>query len=123
LRTRNNKKMLEIRKEDLANNLTTHYQDSLVLIRMAHTSANPFPKNQQIIGTLDTNKGHPTFGVQQNYILRRLTPREYARLQGFPESFQIPVSNCQAYKQFGNAVTVPVITAIGKQIQALLEGK
>ena len=37
---------------------------------------------------------------------RRLTPRECARLQGFPDSFKIPVSDNQAYRQFGNSVTV-----------------
>ena len=38
---------------------------------------------------------------------RRLTPRECARLMGFPESYRIPVSDTQAYKQFGNSVVVP----------------
>lgn len=47
---------------------------------------------------------------------RKLTPRECARLQGFPESFIIPVSDMQAYKQFGNSVAVPVIRAIAKNI-------
>lgn len=40
---------------------------------------------------------------------RKLTPRECARLQGFPEKFIIPVSDTQAYRQFGNSVAVPVI--------------
>lgn len=40
---------------------------------------------------------------------RRLTPRECARLMGFPDSFHIPVSDTQAYKQFGNSVVVPVM--------------
>lgn len=47
---------------------------------------------------------------------RRLTPRECARLQGFPDTFIIPVSDNQAYKQFGNAVTVPLIQTVGKQL-------
>jgi len=47
---------------------------------------------------------------------KKLTPRECARLQGFPDSFVIPVSNAQAYKQFGNAVCVKVAKAILKQI-------
>ncbi len=47
---------------------------------------------------------------------RRLTPRECARLQGFPDEFIIPVSDNQAYKQFGNSVTVPLMQAVGKQI-------
>lgn len=47
---------------------------------------------------------------------RKLTPRECARLQGFPESFIITVSDTQAYKQFGNSVAVPVVRAIAKRI-------
>lgn len=47
---------------------------------------------------------------------RRLTPRECARLQGFPDDFIIPVSDTQAYKQFGNSVTVPLIQAVGKPL-------
>lgn len=47
---------------------------------------------------------------------RKLTPRECARLQGFPEQFIIPVSDTQAYKQFGNSVAVPVIRAIAHQM-------
>jgi DNA (cytosine-5)-methyltransferase 1 len=49
-------------------------------------------------------------------IPRRLTPRECARLQGYPDNFLIPVSDMQAYKQFGNSVTVPLINAVGKSI-------
>lgn len=47
---------------------------------------------------------------------RRLTPRECARLQGFPEDFKIPVSDTQAYRQFGNSVVVPLIADVAKQI-------
>lgn len=43
---------------------------------------------------------------------RRLTPRECARLQGYPENFRITVSDTRAYKQFGNSVVVPLVTAI-----------
>jgi len=58
---------------------------------------------------------------QDNYVtqekgIRRLTPRECARLQGFPEDFKFDVSDAQAYKQFGNAVTVKVSNAIAKSI-------
>ena len=45
---------------------------------------------------------------------RRLTPRECARLMGFPADFNIPVSDTQAYKQFGNSVVVPAIEAVAK---------
>lgn len=47
---------------------------------------------------------------------RRLTPRECARLQGFPDDFIIPVSDMQAYKQFGNSVTVPLIHAVAENV-------
>ncbi len=47
---------------------------------------------------------------------RRLTPRECARIQGFPDEFVIPVSDNQAYKQFGNSVVVPLIQAVGKEM-------
>lgn len=45
---------------------------------------------------------------------RRLTPRECARIMGFKESFKIPVSDNQAYRQFGNAVVVPVVKEVAK---------
>jgi DNA (cytosine-5)-methyltransferase 1 len=51
---------------------------------------------------------------------RKLTPREAARLQGFPDSFKIPVSDTQAYKQFGNSVAVPVIREIANQMVEIL---
>lgn len=47
---------------------------------------------------------------------RRLTPRECARLQGFPDSFKIPVSDTQAYKQFGNSVVVPLMSDVAHLI-------
>ena len=53
---------------------------------------------------------------QENKNPRRLTPRECARLQGFPESYKITVSNTRAYKQFGNSVVVPLVTAIAGEI-------
>lgn len=52
---------------------------------------------------------------------RKLTPREAARLQGFPENFKIPVSDAQAYKQFGNSVAVPVVTAVAREMIKILD--
>lgn len=62
---------------------------------------------------------------QDNYVtqkgkIRRLTPRECARLQGFGDDFIIPVSDAQAYKQFGNAVTVNVSRAVAMSIKHAL---
>ena len=62
---------------------------------------------------------------QDNYVtqknrVRRLTPRECARLQGFTDKFVIPVSDSQAYKQFGNAVTVNVSRAVAFSVRKTL---
>ena len=57
---------------------------------------------------------------QQNQNPRKLSPREAGRLQGFPNSFNIKVSDVQAYKQFGNSVSVPVIEAISKNIYKII---
>ncbi|WP_431099171.1 DNA (cytosine-5-)-methyltransferase [Polaromonas aquatica] len=51
---------------------------------------------------------------------RRLTPRECARLMGFPDEHQIPVSDTRAYKQFGNSVVVPVIGAVARAMQPMI---
>lgn len=48
--------------------------------------------------------------------VRKMTPREWARLQGFPDNFKLVVSDGQAYKQFGNSVAVPAIQATAKKI-------
>lgn len=53
--------------------------------------------------------------------IRKMTPREWARLQGFPDSFDIVVADVHAYKQFGNSVAIPAIKATGKQILAALQ--
>lgn len=52
---------------------------------------------------------------------RRLTPRECARLQGFTDDFKIPVSDTQAYKQFGNSVVVPLMENVAKLIVKEIE--
>lgn len=48
--------------------------------------------------------------------IRKMTPREWARLQGFPDEFVIPVADASAYKQFGNSVAVPAIRATANEI-------
>ncbi len=55
--------------------------------------------------------------------IRKMTPREWARLQGFPDNFKIVVSDAQAYKQFGNSVAVPAIQATAKKIIEKLNSK
>lgn len=54
---------------------------------------------------------------------RKLTPRECARLQGFPKEFNVDaVSDCQAYRQFGNSVSIPVIQAIAAEMKPYITG-
>jgi DNA (cytosine-5)-methyltransferase 1 len=55
--------------------------------------------------------------------IRKMTPREWARLQGFPDTFLIPVADASAYKQFGNSVAVPAIQATAKNILELISIK
>ena len=57
---------------------------------------------------------------KNNEGVRALTPREFARLQGFPDSFKIPISDTRAYKQFANSVAVPVIRAIAERMRDAL---
>ena len=52
--------------------------------------------------------------------IRKMTPREWARLQGFPENFKIVVADASAYKQFGNSVAIPAIKATAEKELELL---
>lgn len=61
--------------------------------------------------TIVTSDAH-RLGIVQNGLPRRITPRECARLQGFPDSFILNPNDAFAYRQLGNSVSVPVITAI-----------
>ena len=60
-------------------------------------------------------------GVVNREGIRKMTPREWARLQGFPDTFKLPLADVHLYKQFGNSVTVPVIEAIANKIKEVLE--
>lgn len=54
---------------------------------------------------------------------RKLTPREAARLQGYPDQFKIVVSDTQAYKQFGNSVPVNMINAVAQEMYKALKNE
>lgn len=76
----------------------------------------------KVAPTITTSQG----GYRQPKIidrkgLRKITPREYARLQGFPDDFLQVVSDAQMYKQMGNAVSVPVAKTIAKAIKKWYE--
>jgi DNA (cytosine-5)-methyltransferase 1 len=55
-------------------------------------------------------------GVVNRDGIRKMTPREWARLQGFPDEYLIPVADASAYKQFGNSVAVPAIQATAMEV-------
>lgn len=83
-------------------------------------------ENEEPMFTLTAMDFHGIYYKDSNekWQLRKLTPREYGRLQGFPVDsgkWRFVVSDSQAYKQFGNAVTVPIAKAIGEQIIKYLE--
>jgi len=78
-----------------------------------------FDENSSYTSTLSARyykDGSEILIAQENKNPRKITPREAARLQGFDDTFIIPVSDAQSYKQFGNSVSVPVIRAIAKEI-------
>lgn len=83
-----------------------------------------FNKNSEYTNTISARyykDGSEILIEQLNKNPRKITPREAARLQGFPEEFIIPVSDTQAYKQFGNSVAVPVIYNIAENIINILD--
>lgn len=55
--------------------------------------------------------------------IRKMTPREWARLQGFPDDFQFNLADTHMYKQFGNSVTINVVEAIAKEIRKVLNNE
>lgn len=59
-------------------------------------------------------------GVVNRDGIRRMTPREWARLQGFPDEYRIVVSDACAYKQFGNTVAVPMIKEVAREILKII---
>ena len=61
-------------------------------------------------------------GRERNLIIE-MTPREWARLQGFPDTFVLPLADVHLYKQFGNSVTVNVIEAIAREIKTQILDK
>lgn len=65
-------------------------------------------------------RGPSKQGDRNEKHVRKMTPREWARLQGFPEDFKLP-KDAYAYKQFGNSVAVPVIRAIGDRLAMALD--
>lgn len=82
-----------------------------------------FDKNASYTSTISARyykDGSEILIEQQNANPRKLTPKEAANLQGYPKNYVIPVSDVQAYKQFGNSVSVPVIQTVFNEIKKQL---
>ncbi|OWP85127.1 hypothetical protein BWK59_01785 [Flavobacterium davisii] len=82
-----------------------------------------FDKNSLYTSTISARyykDGSEILIEQKDANPRKLTPREAANLQGYPQNFIIPVSDNQAYKQFGNSVSVPVIQTVFSEIKKQL---
>lgn len=67
--------------------------------------------------------GHNVPIILDDYGIRKLTPKECANFQGFPDDYQLPknLADSALYKQFGNSVCIPVIKRIGDQIREALD--
>ena len=85
-----------------------------------------FDKNSPYTSTISARyykDGSEILIAQEGKNPRKITPREAARLQGFPDSFKIVVGDSHAYKQFGNSVPTKMINAVAKQMMIALGGK
>lgn len=111
----NNKPLYDRIKDDIIREDTV-YQWRRKYVR--ENKNNAFPTLTANMGT----GGHNVPIIKQGNIIRKITPRECARVQGFPDWYKIPdhIADCHLYKQFGNSVSVPVIERIAKNIYQTL---
>jgi len=112
------KQQLELRKDNVANSITSVEKDSLVIQSHSPRSGNP---KKGGTGALQSKEHCFTLDRTPHYLvsdkIRRLTPVECERLQGFPDNWTKGLSDTQRYKCLGNAVTVNVIQALGEMIK------
>jgi len=124
--------------------LSTQYLDTLIKHKQRHAEkgngfgyeiiANDDIANAIIVGgmgrerNLVKDKGPSDFtpvthikGEVNREGIRKMTPREWARLQGFPDTFEFPVADVHAYKQLGNSVAIPAIQATAKKLLKIIQ--
>lgn len=99
-------------------NLDTVYQWRRIYVRENRNNLCP-----TLTADMGTGGHNVPLIIDENNDIRKLTPRECARFQGFPDSYKLPktLPNSALYKQFGNSVSVPVVSAIAKNILQVLE--
>lgn len=113
---------LELNMNGTSNALTTVQKDNVVVQLNTSKESNgvqPYKQNRiydanAISPVLDTECGRSKY--KTDYDIRRLTPRECFRLMDFPDSFKMPCSNSQMYKQAGNSIVVNVLAEILKKL-------
>ena len=117
-------KKLEIRDDDVANTITSHQLDSIIKVKKDYKILDDYNNKIKEDGICGTITQHCSRSARKNGMkviendsrIRRLTPIECERLQGFPDNWTDGQSDTQRYKQCGNAVSVPVTKAIFKKI-------
>lgn len=113
--------MLEINENGTSNCLTSVQKDNVVVECVKVGTIDGYEQDGRIYAdygissTLDTKCSKRPL-ISTDYHIRKLTPLECFRLQGFPDSFEKPVSDTQLYKQAGNTISVPVIQSILKNL-------
>ena len=125
----NRTKRLEVREDHVSNAVTTHPLDSVVVPTQLGNSKNYGNAIKQEGEDAFTIRSSEPNGIVSKNKIRRLTPIECERLQGFPDDWTMmgdydgevkPVSNTQRYKTCGNAVTVDVVYAVVQQLKDIL---
>ena len=112
---------LELNLNGTSNALTTVQKDNMVVYRNQEPKAIVLSEQRKhgkiterdIVPTLLANtSGGDNQCLIRNQTIRRLTPREYFRLMDFPDTFKMPCSNSQMYKQAGNSIVVAVLASV-----------
>ena len=123
------KQTLEINTDGVSNTLTSVQKDNYVLGYSRDKKGKVVNRHKKnIANTIHTSSGTGNNTDQFVNSIRRLTPIECERLQGFPDNWtqygsEGSISDTQRYKMCGNAVTVDVVEAVGKRIKDVVYGE
>ena len=93
-----------------------HRKDTVYQLRRIYVRENKSCVCPTLTANMGTG-GHNVPIIIDDYGIRKLTPRECANFQGFPENYKLPnIADSQLYKQFGNSVVIPVVERIAKNM-------
>jgi len=102
--------------KDISNSLTSVAKDNYVMTMLSQKNSNMKNRTQERKETWSLQTSGAEFGISDGTRIRRLTPLECERLQGFPDNWTEGLSDTQRYKCCGNAVTVPVVHYIAEHL-------